>query len=146
MILFCQPKYKCKVVIKAILRSFEIVSGLKVNFHKSQVGVVGVLKMNLNIFSNCLNCARMDLPFKYMGIRIGGNPRNIEFWDPIIHKIQSRLSSWKGKLLSMARRLCLIKSVINALPLFYFFIFLRLQNKCVRLLGQSNLTFCGVGV
>jgi len=122
-IFFCQPKYECMVAIKAILRSFDIVSGLKVNFHKSQVGAVGVSEMDLNIFSNCLKCGRMDLPFKYLGIRIGGNPRKIKFWYPIIHKIQSRLSLWKGKLLSMAGRLYLIKSVISALPLFYFSLF-----------------------
>jgi len=30
----CQPKYKSIIAIKAILRSFEVVSGLKVNFYK----------------------------------------------------------------------------------------------------------------
>jgi len=78
-VFFCQPKYKCMVAIKAILRNFEIVSGLKVNFHKSQVEAIGILDMDLNIFSNCLNCGRMELSFKYLEIRIGGNPRKIEF-------------------------------------------------------------------
>ena len=36
-------------------------------------------------------------------------------------KIRSRLSRWKGRLLSMTGRICLIKSVISALLLFYFF-------------------------
>jgi len=36
-----------------------------------------------------------------------------------IAKIKSRLSTWKGKLLSITGRVCLIKSVINVLPLFY---------------------------
>jgi len=41
--------------------------------------------MDLNIFfSNCLNYDRMSLLFKYLGIRVGGNPRKVEFWDPII--------------------------------------------------------------
>ena len=32
---FCQPKFQCIMVIKAILRCFEISYGLKVNFHKT---------------------------------------------------------------------------------------------------------------
>ena len=35
----------------------------------------------------------------------------------------SRLSSWKGKSLSLAGKLCLIKSVLTSLPLFYVSLF-----------------------
>jgi len=129
-ILFCQPKYKYLVAIKTVLHSFKIVSRLKVNFHKSQVGAVGVSDMDLNIFSNCLNCSKNDLLFMYLEIRIRENPRKIEFWIPIIHKIQSRLCIWKGKLLSMARRLCLIKYVISASLLFYFPFFKAPKQVC----------------
>jgi len=45
------------------------------------------------------------------------------FWNPIVDKIHSRLSRWKGRMLSMVGRICLIKSVISALPLFYFSFF-----------------------
>lgn len=101
---------------------FEVVFGLKVNFNKSQVGARGY-EVNTNILSKCLNCGRMEFPFKYLGLRIGGNPRKVEFWKPIIYKIKSRVSTWKGRLLSMARRFFLIKLVINALPLFYMSFF-----------------------
>jgi len=37
-IFFCEPSYHNVLVVKAILRSFEVVSGLRVNFHKSVVG------------------------------------------------------------------------------------------------------------
>jgi len=65
----------------------------------------------------------MKLPFKYLGMIIGGNPRRSVFWNPIVDKIHSRLSRWKGRMLSMVGRICLIKSVISALPLFYFSFF-----------------------
>jgi len=35
---FCKPSYHNVLVIKAILKSFKMVSGLRVNFHKSVVG------------------------------------------------------------------------------------------------------------
>ena len=41
-LLFCQPTYENVLTFKAILWRFELASGLKVNFHKSQVGGIGV--------------------------------------------------------------------------------------------------------
>lgn len=44
---FCQPKFQCILAIKVILRSFELIYGLKINFHKSLVGTVGVSNVDL---------------------------------------------------------------------------------------------------
>ena len=70
---FCSPTYHNVLVIKAMLRSFELVSGLRVNFHKSTVGA------ELRILSKCLNSRLMGLAFKYLGMPIGGNPRKCVF-------------------------------------------------------------------
>jgi len=120
MLFFCQPNYQSILAIKTMLRCFEITSGLKVNFHKSQVGAIGVYDEDMVVFFNCLNCKIMELPFKYLGLTIGGNPRSVAFWKPVIDKIRSRLARWKGKLLSMAGRVWLIKSVINACLYFIY--------------------------
>jgi len=54
---------------------------------------------------------------------LGDNPRRVAFLNPIVDKIKSRLSTWKGRLLSITWRICLIKYVITAQPLFYFSFF-----------------------
>jgi len=72
----------------------------------------------------------MVFPFKYLSMSIGGNPRRVEFWKLIIEKIKSRLSTWKGKTLFMARRFCLIKFVLTALSLFYFSFFKASSFVC----------------
>jgi len=120
---FCEPFLHNVLAVKAMLRSFEMISGLRVNFRKSAIGAVGISQLDKLVYSKCLNCRQIELPFKYLGITIGGNPRRITFWNSIVDKIKSRLSSWKGRLLSMAGRICLIKFVITALPLFYFSFF-----------------------
>jgi len=76
---------------------------------------------------------------------IGGNPRRCEFCKPIMNKIRSRLSRWKGRLLSMAGQICLIKSVINALSLFYFFFFKSLISVCNQI-RRIQAKFLWVGV
>jgi len=47
----------------------------------------------------------MGIPFKYLGLEVGGNPRKKQFWEPIINKIKARLSVWKGRFLTMAGRI-----------------------------------------
>ena len=45
------------------------------------------------------------------------------FWDGVVDRIKTRLGSWKGRFISMAGRICLIKSVMFAIPLFYLSMF-----------------------
>jgi len=115
----CEAKAQNARTLKAILRSFELALGLRVNFSKTKVGGLGLDASMLKVFSNTLNCKHMDIPFVYLGMPIGGNPRLKQFWQPMIENVSSRLANWKGKLISMAGRVCLIKSVLSALPLYY---------------------------
>jgi len=61
----------------------------------------------------------MGVPFKYLRIVVGGNPRKTSFWEHILNNLSDRLSTWKGRFLSLAERIFLVKSVPTALPLFY---------------------------
>jgi len=76
---------------------------------------------------------------------IGGNQRLVLFWDPIVAKIKSRLSRWKGKLLSMVGRVCLNKLVLNALPLFYLSFFKAPSIVCIQVIKQNSQFLWGWG-
>ena len=56
--------------MKLILRMFEQLSGLKINFHKSEVfcfgNAMGAQEDNINLFG----CAAGKFHFKYLGIPI----------------------------------------------------------------------------
>ena len=45
------------------------------------------------------------------------------FWEGVVDRIKTRLGRWKGRFISMAERICLIKSVISVIPLFYLSMF-----------------------
>jgi len=34
----------------------------------------------MTIFVKCFNCGRMEIPFKYLGTKIGGNPKILTFF------------------------------------------------------------------
>jgi len=41
----------------------------------------------------------------------------------VLNKLKARLNVWKGRFLSLAGRICLIKSVLTAVPLYYLSLF-----------------------
>ena len=94
--------------VKAILRTFELVSGLKVNFAKSCFGAFGMNDKWKQVATNYLNCSQLALPFVYLGIPIGANPRRARVWEPIIQKCERRLARVPqtviNKLIKIQRR------------------------------------------
>lgn len=68
--------------IKAMLRSFELVSDLKINFAKSSFGAFGRSDQWVRSVAGYLIYRFLSLPFSYQGI-IGANPRHSEIWDSI---------------------------------------------------------------
>jgi hypothetical protein len=105
--------------LKAILRGFELASGLKVNFWKSCLMGVNVPPLFLDTACNFLNCKRGAIPFSYLGLPVGANPRRCATWDPLIEHLRRRLRSWGNKHVSLGGRIVLINSVLNAIPIFY---------------------------
>lgn len=63
--------------LKAMLTGFELTSGLKVNFSKSCLLGINVSGDFMEMACNFFNCTEGTLPFKYMGLQIGANPRRM---------------------------------------------------------------------
>ncbi|XP_058773250.1 uncharacterized protein LOC131647368 [Vicia villosa] len=64
--------------LKAILRGFEMMSGLRINFHKSNLYGINVGAWYLEAASSFLSCKVGSLPFKFPGVRVGESPRRVD--------------------------------------------------------------------
>ena len=122
-IIFCPPNMEFLLNIKKVLILFQMVSGLQVNFHKSSLMGIHTDDPWLHSAASSLLCKVGSLPFTYLGLPIGGNVSKIDSWAPIINRIERKLATWKGRLLSLAGRITLIKASISSLPLYYMSIF-----------------------
>lgn len=71
---------------KVLLCGFEMVSGLRVNIWKSKLYGIGVDDFFLQAASQFLCCKLDSVPFKFLGVIVGGNPRKVGFWKPILDK------------------------------------------------------------
>src|SRR6266540_5160824 len=70
-----------------------------------------------------------EFPFCYLGIPIHFKRLKNSDWKKVEERIEKRLSSWKGKHLSIGDRLTLINSVLSSLPM-YMMSFFEVP-KCV---------------
>lgn len=56
--------------LKIILYCFEWLTGLKINYHKSEVFVFVAYQDEKEKMANILNCVLGDFPMKYLGVPI----------------------------------------------------------------------------
>jgi len=126
--------------MKAVLLLFEAISGLKVNFHKSMLFGVNVSDSWLHEAVVVMHCKHGRIPFLYLGLPIGGDPRKLQFWQPLVERIRNRLSGWKCKNLSMGGRLILLKSVLSSIPV-YFLSFFKAPSGIISTLDSLFINF-----
>ena len=87
-----------------------------------------------------LNCRQLETPFYYLGIPIGAKPSSRLVWEPLIKKCESKLSKWAKKNISMAGKVTLINSVLNALPI-YLLSFFKIPQKVAHRLVALQRNF-----
>jgi hypothetical protein len=104
--------------MKLLLCIFEQLSGLKINFHKSEIFCFGRAKEVEDQYREIFGCEAGTFPFRYLGIPIHFRKLKNGEWKPVEDRFEKKLSSWIGKLLSYGDRLVLINSVLTSLPMF----------------------------
>ena len=104
-----------------MLLSFQAVTGLKVNVHKSEMVPIGEVD-DVQALADILDCRVRTLPMSYLGMPLGASHNSPSIWNPILEKIERKLAGWKKLYLSKRGRLMLLKSTLSSLPpIFYLF-------------------------
>jgi hypothetical protein len=131
--------------MKTILILFELILGLKVNFHKSELKRVNVYPAWLNDVVDVLNCKVGCLTMKYLGLPIGADPKRIHTWESVINLVRKRLSSRKNLAIYMGDCLVLLNIVLTAFSI-YFLLFFK-ASSCIIFLMESlfKIILGGVG-
>lgn len=119
--------------LKFILCLFEQLSGLKINFLKSEVFCLGKAVEQSDMYSEIFTCQLGVLPMKYLGIPIDQTSLQNKHWKFLEDKIEKKMSGWQGKVLSIGGRTVLLNACLSSVP-FYMLSFYRLpKGVCKRL-------------
>lgn len=122
-LIFCGvEEYQIRNVKDTIL-CFEVVSGLKVNFFKSELIGLQTEKPLLLKCLEIMGCKIGDLPLSYLGMPLCSVRVTKSLWNPVVEMVERKLSAWKANYLSIGGRVTLIKYVLSNLPVYYFSIF-----------------------
>nr|XP_029148804.1 uncharacterized protein LOC114925364 [Arachis hypogaea] len=114
LLLFCKASKAQVIEVIHCLDLFSRASGLKVNLHKSKAQCSKrVSERRKDVLSGVSNIRFSNDLGKYLGINISHARASRKTAQEIIEKISRKLSSWKGRLLNKAGRLCLVKSVLK---------------------------------
>jgi hypothetical protein len=75
--------------LKFILCLFEQLSGLKINFHKSEIFCLGDASERKNCYADIFTCPTNYLPVKYLGVLIDNKKLSKALWAPMVEKVEN---------------------------------------------------------
>jgi len=91
-LLFLEDDLTKAANLKWMLVCYEQLSGMKINYDKSDLLVVGMEEDRANEFARILCCKRSNFPIKYLGVPLHFAKLRREDLQPIIDKIVKRIA------------------------------------------------------
>ncbi|GJT08020.1 hypothetical protein Tco_0842482 [Tanacetum coccineum] len=130
------------------MEALHLSVGRAVNGGQEVIGVWGIPSHLVENMAKSIGCSIMESKFRYLGVMVGENMSRCKAWDEVLVKLNSRLSRWKAKTLSIGGRLDFIE-VQSLAPPFVWMAILRFSwtswDKGVGLLrykgGARTLVF-----
>jgi hypothetical protein len=126
--------------LKLLLCAFEQLSGLKINFHKSEIFCYGAAKEMEPFYTSLFGCNSEAYPFRYLGIPMHHRQLLNFEWSKVEERFQQKLSCWKAKYLSYGGRLVLLNSVLSSLHMFMMSFF-EIPKGVLKKLDQFRSRF-----
>jgi hypothetical protein len=80
--------------LKFILMCYENMSGLKINYNKSEAVVTGVSDADKLRVANSLNCKLGTFPMQYLGLPVSNKALSVADWHFLTEKVGHRVDPW----------------------------------------------------
>jgi hypothetical protein len=146
LLLFSDANLSSISIIKAALRKFELLLGLKANPLKSSLFCSGVLEMiKISLLSE-LQMGEGHLPVRYLGVPLISSKLSAADCKVLLDKIAGRIDSWSSSLLESY----LLQEGCNSFLLFFTafkyigLAFLSFLREFLRILIRNSVGFYGM--
>ncbi|KAL2240785.1 UNVERIFIED_CONTAM: hypothetical protein Sindi_0719700 [Sesamum indicum] len=144
LLLFCRADFDSIRVFKEGLDWFAEVSGLWLNVQKTHLTISRLAQELKDQMLEILGFQEGHLPIRYLGLPLISSRLSIPDRQPLISKIDARISGWEGISLSYAGRVQTIKSMLSALSLYYASAFI-LPKKVINEIEKRLKNFLWKG-
>jgi hypothetical protein len=104
--------------LQYILPNFGNVSGLRVNYSKSNLISINVSPDKIGILTTALQYQEGSLPFTYLGLPLSTTKPTKYFFLPLIQTVLRRLPSCT-MYLNFGSKLRMVNSILSSLPMFF---------------------------
>jgi hypothetical protein len=101
--------------LKFILCIFEQLTGLEINFHKSEVSFLGAALDKQEMYTHIFTCKKGDFPFRYLGIPMHFKRLLNSDWKDVEDRIEKKNTCWKGNISSIGSRLILLEASLSSI-------------------------------
>eukprot|EP00253_Pinus_taeda_P008500 PITA_08500 len=135
------------ITFSRILDLFSKATGMEVNRAKSSITISGT-SVNESISTSTAfpyNTQPLERGLKYLGYWLKPTNHKIADWVWLVSKFEKRLSCWSHRYLSRAGRLILIKSVLEATPV-YWMALAWIPRNILSKFSISVTNICGLGI
>lgn len=130
-VIFANPDREEVDKLMAIINLFGDASGLHLNAEKSTVTPIRCEEINLQDVLCNFGGKIAAFPIKYLGLLVILGRTRLVHLQFILDRIKARLAGWKGRMLSIAGRRVLVRSVLTAIPTFALFV-IRAPKKLFK--------------
>ena len=125
-----------------LLYLFENMSGLKINFSKSEVIMISGEEVKTKAYSELFNYNIGVWPIKYLGVRVSGSILHVRDWLPLDEKSIKRLDGWKGSVLSIGGRTVLLNACLSSIPTYCMSMYLLPKTILKKMDRTRKRFFC----
>lgn len=117
-LLFLENDANAACHLKWLMVCFEHLSGMKINYNKSDMTSLNLSDEETNQLAKIFCCKIGKFPFRYLGVPLHYEKLRREDIQPIVDKVLNRIAGWKGRLLSCGGRLTLLKACLVSIPIY----------------------------
>jgi hypothetical protein len=103
--------------IRSILDAYAQCTGLKINFHKSQMIPINIDEIKAHELSQVLGCQVGTMAFTYLGLLVGTTRPTVAELMPLVDRVERRLTS-TAIWLTYGGRVTFINSALSPLILY----------------------------
>ncbi|WVZ67318.1 hypothetical protein U9M48_016414 [Paspalum notatum var. saurae] len=138
--IFLNPNRNEVMATHQILSAFSKASGLTTNLSKCAVYPICCESSDLESIMEPFPCEVKSFPCKYLGLPLSDRSlRRVDF-QPVLDKLATRLSAWKGKLLDKSGRLTLVNAVLSSIPVHFLTVF-PLKKWAIKKIDKIRRSF-----